>query len=278
VAIRDGTRREPRSEGDLRPAVFIHGAFMSAESWEPWLRRFEARGHRSVAPAWPFLDHDLDELQRAPDPRFGRLGLTEIVDNYASIIRDFPTEPILVGHSFGGLFVQMLLDRGLGAAGVAIDPAPPKGVLPGANAVRASLPVLLGWNSWKSVRRMSYESFQWGWVHTLSEAEQRAAYEHVVPTSGRLFAQALAAPVTDVTRVNFRNSTRAPLLIISGELDRTVEAKMNLANFQKYSRSRAVTDYREFPDRTHWIIRQPGWEEVADHALDWLAKQPGVST
>ena len=240
--------------------------------------RFAARGYTCVAPAWPFLDHPLEQLKRAPDRRFGRLGIGEIVDNYASIVRELGTEPILIGHSFGGLFVQMLLDRGLGAAGVAIDPAPPKGVLPGMNSIRAGLPVLLGWNSWQSVRRMSFEHFQWAWVHTLSEPEQRAAFAQVVPTSGRIFLQALLAPFTEVTKVNYRNSKRAPLLIIAGELDRTVEAKMNLANFQKYSRSTAVTDYREFPGRTHWIIAQPGWEEVADHAMDWLARQPGVST
>lgn len=247
---------------------------MSAESWDPWRRRFEARGYTCVAPAWPFLDHAVEDLQRAPDPRFGKLGIEEIVDNYASIIREFEVPPILIGHSFGGLFVQMLLDRGLGAAGVAIDPAPPKGVLPGANAVRASLPVLLAWGSWESVRHMSFKNFQWGWVHTLSEPEQRAAYDaHVIPTSGRIFLQALLAPLTDVTKVNYRNSLRAPLLIIAGALDRTVEARMNLANFRKYARSTAVTDYREFPGRTHWIVGQPGWEEVADHGLDWLAKQ-----
>jgi pimeloyl-ACP methyl ester carboxylesterase len=262
----------------VRPVVFIHGAFMSTESWEPFISRFAARGYTCVAPAWPFLDHDLEELRRGPDPRFGRLGIGEIVDNYASIIREFETEPILIGHSFGGLFVQMLLDRGLGAAGVAIDPAPPKGVLPGMDSIRAGLPVLLGWKSWQRVRRMSFKHFQWAWVHTLSEPEQRAAYEHVVPTSGRLFLQALLTPLTDVTKVNYRNSRRAPLLIIAGELDRTVEASMNLANFRKYARSTAVTDYREFNGRTHWIIRQPGWEEVADHAMDWLAKQPGAMT
>ncbi len=255
-------------------AVFIHGAFMSAESWDPWKQRFEARGYKCVAPAWPFLDHVVEDLQRAPDPRFGKLGIGEIVDNYASIIREIETPPILVGHSFGGLFVQMLLDRGLGAAGVAIDPAPPKGVLPGVNAVRASLPVLLAWGSWENVRRMSFKNFQWGWVHTLSETEQRAAYEaHVIPTSGRIFLQALLAPLTDETKVNYRNSLRAPLLIIAGALDRTVEARMNHANFRKYARSTSVTEYREFPGRTHWIVGQPGWEEVADHALDWLAKQ-----
>ncbi|MGH2492557.1 MAG: alpha/beta hydrolase [Candidatus Limnocylindria bacterium] len=260
----------------MRSVVFIHGAFMSADSWEPFTGRFAARGYTCFAPAWPFLDHATENLQRAPDPRFGMLGIGEIVDNYASIVREFADPPILVGHSFGGLFVQMLLDRGLGAAGVAIDPAPPKGVLPGANAVRASLPVLLGWNSWRSVRRMSFKQFQWGWVHTLSEPEQRAAYQQVIPTSGRLFLQALLAPLTNETKVNYRNSQRAPLLIIAGELDRTVESQMNLANYRKYSRSAAVTDYREFPGRTHWILRQPGWEEVADHVLEWLAKQPGA--
>lgn len=259
--------------------VFIHGAFMSAESWGPWMQRFEARGYKTVAPAWPFLDHSVDDLQRSPDHRFGMLRIGEIVDNYASIIRDQGEPPILVGHSFGGLFVQMLLDRGIGRAGVAIDPAPPKGVLPGKNAVRASLPVLLGWASWKRVRRMSFEQFQWGWVHTLSEPEQRAAYEaQVIPTSGRLFLQALLAPLTNQTKVNYRNSLRGPLLIIAGELDRTVEARMNLANFRKYARSTAVTDHREFPGRTHWIVGQPGWEEVADYAMDWIAKQVRPAT
>jgi len=252
---------------------------MSAESWGSWMQRFEARGYKTVAPAWPFLDHSVDDLQNAPDRRFGRLGIGEIVDNYASIIRELTEPPILVGHSFGGLFVQMLLDRGIGAAGVAIDPAPPKGVLPGKDAVRASLPVLLGWESWQRVRRMSFKNFQWGWVHTLSEAEQRAAFEqHVIPTSGRLFLQALLAPLTDDTKVNYRNGLRAPLLIIAGQLDRTVEARMNLANFRKYARSTAVTDYRAFPGRTHWIVRQPGWEEVADYVMDWLAKQVRPAT
>ena len=263
----------------MRPVVFIHGAFMSAESWDPWKQRFEARGYKCLAPAWPFLDHSVDDLQHAPDPRFGKLGLGEIVDNYASIIRDLAQPPILVGHSFGGLFVQLLLDRGIGAAGVAIDPAPPKGVLPRMNSVRAGLPVLLGWNSWQIVRRMSYSHFRWAWVHTLSEPEQREAYDqHVIPTSGRLFFQALLAELTNVTKVNYRNSLRAPLLIIAGGLDRTVEERMNLANFRKYARSTAVTDYHVFPGRTHWILRQPGWEVVADHTLDWLAKQLGPAT
>lgn len=256
-----------------RTAVFVHGAWVTSPSWADWQRRFETRGYRTIAPAWPHDDRPAEALRGSPDPRLADVGIGEIVEHYAAIIRGLDEPPILIGHSFGGLFVQVLLDGGLGAAGVAIDSAPPKGVLPGLNAVRASLPALMGWNSWREVRRMSFENFRWGWVHTLSPAEQRAAYdEFVIPTPGRIFLQALLAPITDVTKVNFRNSARAPLLIIAGELDRTVAARMNRANFERQRRSGAVTEFREFPGRTHWICTQPGWEEVADFTLAWVEK------
>jgi pimeloyl-ACP methyl ester carboxylesterase len=254
-----------------RTIVFVHGAFMSARSWDGFIARYEARGFRCVAPPWPYLDGAPQDLRRSVDPHFADLGIEDIVDHYARVVRAESEPPVLIGHSFGGLFVQMLLDRGLGAAGVAIDPAPPKGVMPGMNAVRASLPVLLGWNSWRSVRQLSLDGFRWGWVHTLDRATQEAAYDaHVVPTPGRIFMQALLAPATHVTKVNYRNGARAPLLIIAGELDRTVEANMNRDNFRRYAGSSAKTDFKEFPGRTHWICRQPGWEEVADHALAWI--------
>jgi len=259
-----------------RTIVFVHGAFMSARSWDLFAARYAARGYRCVAPPWPYLDGAPADLRRSVDPRFGRLGVGDIVDHYERVVREQDEPPILIGHSFGGLFVQMLLDRGLGAAGVAIDPAPPKGVLPGPNAVRASLPVLLGWNSWRTVRKMSFESFQWSWVHTLDEPAQRAAYDdHVVPTSGRLFMQALLAPLTNDTRVRYDNASRAPLLIIAGSLDRTVEARMNRDNHRRYARSGAVTEFREFAGRTHWTCRQPGWEEVADFAVEWAEAKTG---
>src|SRR6266542_5733612 len=127
---------------------------------------------RCIAPAWPYDDRPVGELRATPDPRLAAIGIGEIVDHYDRIVRGLD-RPILIGHSFGGLFVQMLLDRGLGAAGVSIDPAPPKGILPGPNAVRASLPVLMGWQSWSRIRTTPFESFQWGWVHTLDRAAQR---------------------------------------------------------------------------------------------------------
>ena len=251
--------------------VFIHGAWVTPSCWDGFKTRYEKRGYNCLAPAWPFDDRPVPELRRNPASELGKIGITEIVDHYAEIIKKLPERPILVGHSFGGLFVQLLLDRGLGAAGIAIDSAPPKGVLPGINATRAGLPVLLNWGGWRKVANMSFKNFQWGFVHTLSEPEQRTAYDkHVVPTPGRIYFQ---ATLGIGAAVNFRNHDRSPLLLIAGELDRTVEARMNRSNFKKYRNSKAVTAFKEFPGRTHWLIGAPGWEEIADYAIDWAEKR-----
>ena len=102
--------------------VLIHGLWMTPLSWEHWGDRFSSRGYKVLAPAWPGMDGDIEQLRRDPSG-IAELGVTEIVDHYDAIIRDLDQPPIIMGHSFGGLFTQILLDRGLGAAGVAIDSA-----------------------------------------------------------------------------------------------------------------------------------------------------------
>ena len=133
--------------------VFIHGAWVTPACWEPFRGFFEERGYECIAPAWPGKDRPLDEIRADPSPLLG-VGLAEITDRYAQVVRALPEPPILVGHSFGGLIVQILLDRGLGASGVAIDPAPPKGVFAfEPSAVRSLGSVLLTWRGWRKVVR-----------------------------------------------------------------------------------------------------------------------------
>src|SRR4051812_35721138 len=112
----------------LSPIVLIHGLWLTPLSWEYWVERFEGKGHRVLAPAWPGLDKPIEELRRNTAP-YERLGITEITDHYDAIIRGLDAPPIIIGHSFGGLITMLLLDRGLGASAVAISPAQPKGVL-----------------------------------------------------------------------------------------------------------------------------------------------------
>jgi pimeloyl-ACP methyl ester carboxylesterase len=262
-----------------RTIVFIHGAWVTPACWDDFVGYFTERGFDCVAPAWPGKDRSVEEIRADPSP-LARLGVGEIVDHYDRLIRALPEPPILVGHSFGGLFTQILLDRGLGAAGVAIDSAPPNGVFAlYPTAFRALYSVLATPLSWRRVVRWSYKRFRYAFVHTLSETEARAAYDrHVTPETGRIFWQDALAWLRPggPCRVNFANAKRAPLLMIAGGADRIVPAGINRRNYRKYSRSAAITDFRAFPGRSHWTIAQPGWEEVAGHIAGWL-RERGVA-
>jgi hypothetical protein len=170
--------------------------------------------------------------------------------------------------------VQILLDRGLGSSGVAIHPAPPKGILPfKGSVIKANSEVLTTWGAWKKTVQMSFEQFQYAFVNTMPLASQRETYErYIVPETGRIFFQAAMA-LTDVhspLAINFANQTRSPLLIIAGSEDNIVPASLNKRNLEKYVRSTARTDYKECAGRTHWTIGQDGWEEVAGYIEEWL--------
>ena len=251
--------------------VLIHGAWLTPSSLEPFRRRYEAAGNTVLVPAWPFHDRPVSQLRSTPHPDLGRLTIGQIADHFEAIVRAQPHPPVLVGHSMGGLVVQMLLDRGLGAAGIAITPAPARGIIPTPTALRAALPNLLTWRGWSRVLHMSKERFAWGFANSLSPAEQAEAFDkHVVPTSGRLYYQ-LALGIG--SGVRFRNPQRPPLLLVAGDKDRTVEPSMVRANYKKYQRSGAVTEYRVFAGRPHCLIGSPGWEEIADYAIEWCMSQ-----
>jgi pimeloyl-ACP methyl ester carboxylesterase len=247
--------------------LLIHGAWLTPASWDRFRARYEAQGYTTLAPPWPFEDRRIEDLRRSPHPNLGKLTIRMLVDHYENVIRELRESPILIGHSIGGIVVQMLLDRGLGAVGVAIDPAPVRGVVPTPTALRAALPVLLSWRGWNRTVTMSPKHFARSFANDLPATDQRTAYDqHVVPTPGRLYYQ-LATGIG--TGVNFKNANRAPLLLIAGEEDRTIDASMVRANYRKYGRSSAVTEFKSFPKRTHWLIAGPGWQEVADYALQW---------
>ena len=102
--------------------MLIHGAWLNAHSWEGFKTRYEARGYTVIAPSWPLDDRSPAELRASPNPALAKVGINELINHYDRLIRALPEPPILIGHSFGGTVTQHLLDRGLGAAGVVIDP------------------------------------------------------------------------------------------------------------------------------------------------------------
>jgi non-heme chloroperoxidase len=256
--------------------VLVHGLWMTPLSWEHWVGRFSERGHEVLAPAWPGMDREVESL-RADTASYAHLGVTEIADHYERIIRGLERPPIIMGHSFGGLVTQILLDRGLGAAGVAIDPAPPKGVLavPPASLRVASVALRNPANRHRA-QMLTAKQFRYAFGNTLSEQESQAVYErYAVPGPGRPLFQAGLANFNPkaATKINFHNDDRAPLLILGGGKDHTVPAATTRANYKLQQKSSAVTEYKEYPERSHWTAGEPGWEAVADHALEWAVAQ-----
>lgn len=262
------------SEADT--VVLIHGLWMTALSWEKWTAHYEQRGFKVIARSWPGLDGDIDELRRDPSAIAG-LGITEIVDHYEAIIRELDRPPIIIGHSFGGLMTQILLDRGWGAAGVAIASAPVKGVLllP-FSTLKASFPILSNPLNNHRATALTEDQFHYAFTNLLSEEESKKVFDrYAVPGPDHLLFQAGLANFNPhaATTVDFQNDTRAPLLLIAGERDHISPTSVVKANYKLYGKSRAVTGYMEFANRSHFILGQEGWQEVADAALDWAVSK-----
>jgi alpha-beta hydrolase superfamily lysophospholipase len=261
--------------------VLIHGLFLTARSWERWVERYEGRGYRVIARDWPGMEGDLNELRRDPSA-LNELGIGDIVDHYAGIVSQLDRPPIIMGHSFGGAFTEILLDRGLGAAGVGIDAGAVKGItkLP-LSSLRSAWPVLKNPANRHGTTMLSPEEFHYGFTNTMTEQESAAVYEaYAAPGPGRVLFQGALANFNrhSPLKVDFKNDDRAPLLLIGGGEDHTVPAVVDRSTAKHYRKSAAVTEYKEFPGRSHYTIGQEGWEEVADYALDWAAANARVSS
>jgi pimeloyl-ACP methyl ester carboxylesterase len=255
--------------------VLIHGLWMTALSWEHWVDRYQGRGINVIARSWPGMEGDIDAL-RADTSQIDDLGIEEIVEHYTGIIEELASPPIIMGHSFGGAFTQILLDRGLGAAGVAIDSAPVRGLLAlPVSTLRSGFPVLKNPANRHRAVALSAEEFHYSFTNTLNEAESGPIYDrYAVPGPGRVLFQGALANFKPgaATAVDFKNDDRAPLLLIAGGEDHVAPASLNESNFKHYQSSAAVTEFKEFPGRSHYTLGQAGWEEVADYALDWAVK------
>lgn len=247
--------------------VLIHGAWLNSRSWEGFKARYEAQGFRVIAPDWPLDDRAPQQLRDAPDPALAKIGQKQVLEHLETIIGGLAEPPILIGHSLGGVFVQHLLDRGLGAVGVSIDPAPTPGVPLGPQATLSALPIFIDpFSAWK-LKSMSRRRFRTRFAQTAPKAQADALYDrYIVPTAGRMYWDGITGAAGTIT---WDNPARAPLLLIGGEIDLIADASMTRAIFDKQKRAPSKTELKIFPGRSHWTGIDAGWEEVADFALDW---------
>lgn len=266
-----------------KSVVLIHGLWMTPLSWEHWVPRYEQRGLKVITPGYPGIEPGtagVEAIRRDPTP-LEKLGVREIFDHLAAVIEALDEKPIIMGHSFGGAFVQLLLDAGYGAAGVSIDGAGVKGIraLP-FSEIKATFPVLHNPANKNRAVPITEKEFHYAFTNNLNDEESKAVYDrYAIPVSGRILFQGGFANFTPhaATTVNFANDDRAPLLFIAGGNDHILPPAVQRENFEKnVKHSKAITAYKLFPGRSHYTCGEAGWEEVADFALDWaLAPKPG---
>jgi len=258
--------------------VLIHGFWVTPRSWEHWIEHYQARGYRVLAPAYPGFEVEVEALNQDPSP-IEAVTVPAIIDHLESVIRELESPPILMGHSAGGAFVQILLDHGFGAAGVAINSAPTEGVaVVPLSQIRSAFPVLKNPANRHKAVSFTHDQWHYAFTNTFSEDESRALYErYAIPASGRIFwgsALANIHPGHDDTYVDYRNDARAPLLFISGSEDHLMPPKIQRSNAKHYT-SNTITEVKEYTGRAHLLPAQDGWEEVADYALSWAVSHAG---
>jgi pimeloyl-ACP methyl ester carboxylesterase len=261
---------------DHPPVVLVHGLWLHADSWQPWVDFFRTAGYDAQAVPWPGDGATVADSRAQPASIAGH-GVDDVVRQVAAVCDALPTRPIVIGHSFGGLIVQRLLAEGHATAAIAIDPAPIKGVLalpPSALKV-ASIALRNPANRNRAVS-LSREQFRYGFGNTLTEQESDALHEKwAVPSPGKpLFEAAFAAfsPGSPVA-VRMDRADRGPLLITAGGKDHTVPEKISRTTLKLQQKSPGLTELEVFPDRGHSLTIDDGWREVADTALVWLQKQ-----
>jgi pimeloyl-ACP methyl ester carboxylesterase len=253
--------------------VLVHGLWMTPRSWEGWVSHYESKGFRVLTPAYPGFEIEVEALRENPDV-IADLTVPETVDHLAEVVESVAIPPIIMGHSFGGTLTQLLLARGLGCAAVAIDSAPTEGVrVNPISQARSLFPALKNPKNRHRAVGFTAEEFHYAFTNTLTEEDSRAVWErYAIAAPGNwvwefgLFAN--FKPGHQDTWVDY-DADRAPLLFIGGEKDHIMPPSVNKSNAKHYKKSPAVTEYFEFAGRDHWTCGAPGWEAVADKALDW---------
>jgi len=248
--------------------VFITGAFISHHCWDHWLTYFEGRGYTCIAPPWPYKAGTAKELRdRHPDTLLAGLRLKQLLEHYIEIVQALPEKPIVIGHSLGGLIVQLLGGRDLIASGIAIHSVPPQGVRSFEWSFLKSIWKPLGYfGSAGKTHLMNFSEWQFAIANGMSEEEQLSSYErYAVPESRRV----LRDTISKVAKVDFKKH-HPPLLFIAGTDDHIVPEALNYDNYSRYDNLDSVINYISFAGRNHLVPCLPTWKEEADYISEWL--------
>ncbi len=275
ISGREQGQIEAANASGNTPVVFIHGLWLLPSSWDNWAEFFKEAGYAPLTPDWPDDPETVEEARANPEVLAGKK-LGEVADHTAEVIAGLERKPAVMGHSTGGLLAQLIADRGLSAATVAIDPGPFRGVLPlPYSTLKVSAPILRNPLNRGRAITLTFDQFKYGWANALDEGEARRLYDtyHVAAPGVALMQMANANlnPFTEA-KVDTKNPERGPLLIIEGDDDHTVHPAIAKAAYKRQRRNEGVTELKTIPNRGHALTIDSGWREVAQTALDFVKR------
>jgi pimeloyl-ACP methyl ester carboxylesterase len=249
-----------------KTVVFIHGLFVTNQSWNEWKSYFETQGYTCYAPAYPLKDDSAQNLRKnIATGKIETLHLDSIIKQYEDFLKKLGGKPILIGHSLGGLLVQILVNKGYVSAGICIHSGPPKGVFSFKwSFLKSNLPLLLA--SKKKPYLMPFKNWQYAFTNGMSLEEQKASYEKSLCPESAIIAK---EATTSITKIDFKKA-HVPLLFINGSIDHIIPTSLSKTNIKKYTDANSVVDFKEFEGRNHYTCNAPGWEEVATYINKWI--------
>lgn len=255
--------------------VLIHGFWVTPRSWEGWKAYYEAKGFTVHTPGYPGFEVEVEALRADPTP-IADLTVDAIASHLDAFLSslDTPTKPILMGHSAGGTFLQLMLDRGHGSAAVALNSAPTEGVrVTPWSQLKSVFPVVKNPANHHRAVGLSFEEWTYAFTNTYTQEESQYFYDRYhIPASGRVLIDSVLANVQPGHQdawVDFHNPNRVPLLFLSGSEDHIMPPSVQASNAKHYKGEGTVTEHDTYEGRPHLMVAGDGWEEIADRALEW---------
>jgi pimeloyl-ACP methyl ester carboxylesterase len=258
---------------DTRHVVLIHGSWSRGAQWAPARAAFEERGYTVHTPT--LRHHELPLNEGAGE--IAALSLRDYTDDLVALVASLDGPPLLVGHSLGGLVVQLVAARTHHVGMVAACPSAvgPAGLNP--TTLRLSFGHGRRPRPWaKPVYPPTWEQFRRGAAHVQTEETAREVFDDLVCESGRVLFFELAVPWLDrakAARVDFAAIT-APALVIGAGADRIVPPRLARRSAARYQNG----SYAEIPGSDHLVFHGNALAVTMGHIDDWIARNDMVAT
>jgi hypothetical protein len=244
------------------PVLFVHGAWHGAWCWqENFTGYFAERGFDCYS--FSMRGHGKSGCEGV----FHLSSVDHYVRDLESVVRQIGMEPVLVGHSMGGLVVQRyLMEHGAPAAALMAS-VPPYGIMGFVLRVarrhpRTFLKFLFTLNPRVAVSTRELVDDLFFSAETAPECVDRC-FSEIGTESSRAAIEMMAVRFPRAGKVG-----DVPVLVLGGEDDKVFTTREVRATARAYG-----VEPRIFEAMGHDMMLDAGWRDAADVIINWLEEQ-----